>query len=345
MTILTGAKPATKTLGLDANGVLVVTEGYDPQQTVFSYSQRDVPNIRALARVLEEVSLTPEAFAIRGALREHVDPEQRVFRRVDVNRWGLEAHFEECPRRWEVIDIDKKPLDNIDLVNDPAGTVKRAIQRYLPACYHNASFVWQLSSSAGVGDDDGGLLSIHIWFLFDRAVGFNELKTFHELQAPEVDTAVFRTVQVHFVAAPKFEEGIQDHLPRRIGLVEQDNNVVALPELPPEVVATGYRSIGKGPTGTVRGFESKLKTMGDGKGLDGFHGPLRDAAASHVSGKFEWEIDTEWLKARLRRAIDKAPKNAGRGQGIRRYKSDAYLDDIISSAMAKFCQIITHPTY
>jgi hypothetical protein len=343
LTLLRGRKPATKTLGLNTDGVLGVSQDYQ-KQSVFTYAHADAPDIGALFEFLEEESEDPNVFIIRGALREHVDPDRKVYRRKDINKHGDDAHFEECPRRWVMIDIDKLPLDGIDLINDPAGTASRAIEKYLSECYQNVSFVWQLSSSAGIGDDNG-LLSIHIWFVLDRPVGHDELKAFHELKAPAVDRALFRPVQIHYIAAPMFDGGISDHLPKRIGLVELDNDEVSLPVLPPEAVASAYRTIGKGPTGTVHGFENKLKRLGDGDGLDGFHGPLRDAAASFVYGKFSQEIDCDRLKARFRGAMEKSPKRPDREHDLDRYTSDAYLDDIIGSAIKKFCQVPTYPEY
>jgi hypothetical protein len=344
MVALIGAKPATKTLGVNNDGVLSVTKGYS-NGLRFKYSERTAADIHSLYSVLKKLSRNPKAFIIRGAIRDHVDPSKKVYRRKDEKRWVDDAHFEECPRRWLMIDFDKVPLDGIDLVKAPGRTVRRAIKKYLPECYHNVSFVWQLSSSAGIGDD-AGLLSVHIWFILDRPVGEGELKTFHALKAPDVDRAIFRTIQVHYIAAPIFEGGIQDHLPRRIGLVELDEDEVSLPELPPDAVASAYRTIGKGPTGTVHGFENKLKLLGDGDGLDGFHAPLIAAVSSYVYGKFEGEIDREWLKARLRHAINKAPKRVGRNGGdVTRYLSDVYLDQNIETAISKFCQVVTTATY
>ncbi len=340
MPVVTGRYPTTKTIGKNADGDLAVIQGFE-KQWKWRLSFRDVPDIQSLFEMLKEDSKNPKAAVVRGALRDHVDPDGIVHLRKDVNKWGETAHFEECPRNWLMIDIDKQPLEGIDLVNDPEGTVKRAIGKFLPESYQDVSFVWQLSSSAGLKDD--GLLSIHIWFILDRPVGQDELKTYHTLKAPAVDPRPFQTVQVHYIADPIFEDGIQDHLSKRIGLVRLDKAEVSLPELPPEAIAKAYRSIGKGPTGSVYGFEEKLKFLGDGEGLSRFHDVLIAATSSYVYGKFEWEVDIEWLKARLRDAIDKAPKHTGRD--VSHYLSDAYLDQNIETAISKFCQAVTTPKY
>jgi hypothetical protein len=341
LTLLRGSKPATKTLGLNADGELEVVQDYH-KQTLFSYRHADVPDTRTLHKVLADISKDPNTFVIRGALRDHVSANRKVFRRKDINNWGADAHFEECSRLWGMIDFDKLPLDNIDLDGDPEGTAKRMVGKYLPECYQGVSFVWQLSSSAGIGADSG-LLSIHIWFIYDRPIGQDELKVCHALKAPKVDPAVFRTVQEHYIAAPIFENGLSDHLPRRIGLVKLEKDKVSLPELPPEAMTTAHRTIGQGSTGTVHGFENKLKLIGDGEGLEGFHRVLIAAVSSYVYGKYKWEVDVGWLKNRLRQAIDDAPKRAGRD--VSKRMSDAYLDQNISSAVSKYCQAITSPRY
>ena len=341
LTLLRGRKPATKTLGSNADGELVIIQGYQ-NQTQFSYDHVDVPDIYTLHRVLAEISKDPNTFVIRGALRGHVNANGKVYRRKDVEKYGDDAHFEECPRCVVMIDFDKLPLDNIDLGGDPEGTAKRMIRKYLAECYQGVSFVWQLSSSAGIGTDNG-LLSVHIWFIYDRPIGHDELKVYHALKAPDVDRAVFRTVQVHYVAAPIFEDGVIDHLPKRIGLVELNEDKVSLPELPPEVVAKAHRTVGQSSTGSAHGLEEKLKLVGDGEGLEGFHAPLIAAASSYVCGKLEQEVYIDCLKARLRRAINDAPKRVGRD--VSHYLSDEYLKQNIDSAMSKFCQALTTPLY
>lgn len=79
------------------------------------------------------------------------------------------------------------------------------------------------------------------------------------------------------------------------------------------------------------GFEAHLARLGDGEGLEGFHNPLRDAiasyAATHGAG-----FDRDALKAKLREAIERAPKSKPRPY----LTSDEHLDNLIDSAVEKF---------
>ena len=83
-------------------------------------------------------------------------------------------------------------------------------------------------------------------------------------------------------------------------------------------------------------FESHLESLGDGDGLQGFNNPLTRATASYAYHHGA-DFDREALKAKLREAINAAPKKSARKVGdIERYLSDKYLDDIIASAIKKY---------
>jgi hypothetical protein len=92
-----------------------------------------------------------------------------------------------------------------------------------------------------------------------------------------------------------------------------------------------------------RGFENILADLGDDipkvdpQVLLGFHEVLPAAVASYVVA-FQEALDPEKLKAILRDAIDKAPKNdtPQREKDIIRYKSDDFLDKLIESAIKKY---------
>ena len=87
--------------------------------------------------------------------------------------------------------------------------------------------------------------------------------------------------------------------------------------------------------GGARGFEAHLARLGDGPGLQGFNGPLCAASAAYVAANSA-DLDRDTLKAKLREAINAAPKKQGREADIARYCSDRYLDALIESANKKF---------
>ena len=88
---------------------------------------------------------------------------------------------------------------------------------------------------------------------------------------------------------------------------------------------------GKGHHYTKGGFETHLARLGDAPGLEGFHKPLRDAVASYVATHGAG-FDRDALKAKLREAIDRAPKSEPRPY----LNTDEHLDEMINSAVNKF---------
>lgn len=101
------------------------------------------------------------------------------------------------------------------------------------------------------------------------------------------------------------------------------------------------RASGKGdePRGEHLGFERHLTMVGDGPGQGGFNGPLTRATAAyarlHGNG-----LDRVALKERLRAVVRAATTRADRSpEDIRRYLRDAYLDNLIATAIAKYGNI------
>jgi hypothetical protein len=345
LTILqtTDGRVATKTLTRLPNG------GWEKNDflagTLFMCHQYQIDGIEGLNIGLVEIAKHTNCFVIRGAPRDHVNLDVPVYRRKDVRAYGDDAHFEESPRRSLMIDFDKIEIGKIiDIINAPEKAVEKVIRKVLPEQYHDVSFVWQLSSSAGTFDPPG-ILSAHAWFWLDRPIGEVELKIWHRLRAPLIDVSVFGAVQPLYTAGPIFSN-CNDPLPQRIGLAIRKRGEVSLPEIDEKVLrklsaSGGATSI----VGNARGFEAKIKLIGDGDGLNGFNAVLISAIASYISGKLPSEINVDWLKVRCREAVKNAPRRPGRGADIERYLSDYYLDQCIDSAQSKFGQVPIEPLY
>jgi hypothetical protein len=87
--------------------------------------------------------------------------------------------------------------------------------------------------------------------------------------------------------------------------------------------------------------------MGDGAGETGFHEPLLRATSSYVAtkGREVSESTRESLKADLRNRIEAADSSNHTYQKLERYKSDAFLDALIDSAIEKFGDAKAYPPY
>jgi hypothetical protein len=235
-----------------------------------------------------------------------------------------------------MFDFDKVAVpSSIDSLSDPEGAAAH-LAGQLPQQFQDASYHWQLSSSAGMGN--GSTLSGHIWFWFSRCVTEAELSYWAEENQLPIDVSIFRTVQPHYTAAPIFV-GMRDPLPRRSGLHLGLEDEVEFPavELRAQARATSGSTGGFKFTG---GFEEKLLHLGDRPGNPlgrGFHLVLLSATASYVGLHGRDGTDVAALKARLREAILAAPRKVDRDpQDVERYLSDEYLDDIILGAIQKF---------
>ena len=194
----------------------------------FRVSDFEFDSIEGLASTLNTVSTDSKACIIRGRLRDGVAPrEDGTYER------NLET-FVEVPRRWVCLDVDSwlAPVD-CDPVRQPELAIETFIRTQLPREFHGVSYYWQLSSSAGKAGT-AGILKAHLWFWLDRPISGLELDTWaRALQLP-VDVTTFRTVQVHYTAAPIFE-GVADPVPVRSGLwlspAEIDEVALVLPDV------------------------------------------------------------------------------------------------------------------
>ncbi len=338
---------ASKTLTRSGDGDWLKSKSYGLGLN-FRQSEHRISDIYALYETLTRVSSDPTAFIIRGHLNANANANanELVYRRGS-NRADGTGYFDEIPRHWVMHDFDKVSVGiKDDLFRDPEDAVEEAIYRHLPPQYHDVTCVWQLSSSAGTTDTDE-VLSAHIWYWVGEPTNQIALRNFHALHAPNVDKAVFGTVQPHYTSGPIFSPPNRDPLLRRIGLMRREYDSVFLPTVKPDEIRQILRSgSGTGLVGNTRGFEAKLCLLGDGPGLGGFNDIIPAAIAASVFKKQLYEIDANEIKAIIRDRIDGAPVNENRApQDLDRYKSDQYLDDCIRTGVEKFALPPIQPLY
>lgn len=241
----------------------------------FQYREATVNDVRALSLLLQQLEGQPTQCVIRGAWAGEGDPDSTT-RDLD--------HFHEQPHRWVCLDVDSWPLpEGVDL-DEPDQAVLAFIQDCLPAEFQEVTHHWQLSSSAGKAGAEH-VLKAHIWFWLDRRVGGHELEAWARGLALPVDVTVFRTVQVHYTAAPVIDPGVVCPITRRSGLTEGmlgDEVAIVLPTSAP-----GDRQRGSS------------RTLVDPRDKPGIHGtfcrlypPARVIDDNLCEGSFEWEGDS-----------------------------------------------------
>ena len=327
-----------KSLAGQANKQVIAREGADPEIRGYSAGkyflvlETPVANIGDLSSLLQSVEKHNAALVIRGAPRPDLDLKQK-HRRTKEN-----FQTPRNGRKWILIDFDKIPLPSGLSLQQNVAAVCEFLITLLPHEFHAASYHWQLSSRAGLGDPS--IASMHIWFWLNRPVSDAQLKAWGvwwnaKAGLKIVDTALFNDVQAHYTAAPQFV-GMSDPFASRSGLVCKALDYVALVLPPTQELQKRASGANAPPVQTSGGFEAILGEIGDHSGGQGFHLPIIRAAASYVAthGREATDIEAlyEVLSARVV-AADRSHHDAGY---VEHMASREHIIPAIEDAIAKY---------
>jgi hypothetical protein len=184
------------------------------------FTGREVPvaSFTEMAATLAALHAKPRSCVIRGRFTgQDID---HTVRQKDV--------FTDAPHHWLLIDVDKyQPLE-ADPVLEPVESIEQYIHEHLPPEFHQASYHWQLSNSAGHPTKQG--LRAHLWFWSETPHSSATLRAWGE--AFKVDRSLFDEIQIHYTAAPVFDDGVTDPVPVRHGTVHKASDVVPLAATP-----------------------------------------------------------------------------------------------------------------
>ncbi|MEI6359637.1 MAG: hypothetical protein WCO50_04835, partial [Synechococcus sp. ELA619] len=353
MTVLRGLderKPLTKRYDIAGNSQVIKRE-YSGHKH-FSVVVIPTPDILALADHLRLLERDNSAAIIRGAPLPHTG---LLKARRKSN--GAAATFEDVPRAWVMADMDAVPVPaSMSVLDDPAAVAQHLLDLltgFAPEL-EGVTAVAQLSSSAGIADmaeaeaaaglpprwagvaKPGNRISGHIWFMLARPELSPALKRW-ALQVNEragkrlIDPALYQAVQLHYVAAPIFGQGLRDPLVgRRVHLIEglEAAATLEIPSSSPRPRTADFAGFGFGFTGI--GFEARLAAIGN----PGFHAEINSAVASYVGSNYP-NIDIEWLAATLQARILAAPPGNRSDAQIAAYAAPERLRRRIEWAMAQ----------
>lgn len=213
----------TKRYALDADQKLVK---YSYQNAFrFQAEPHRVRGLHDLFELLKKLETQPDCCIVRAELSRGVKPYRPITRRLhattniysgEVETPDLCAHPEGQP--WLMVDLDDLDCpEDIKVEAQPTKAVAYA-RSILPAWLANADCVYQWSSSAGT--DGFKKLKLHLFFwMGERRPDTSLARYFTHLLKDEhipVDPAVYRTVQIHYTAAPLLDEGVPAffHFPR-----------------------------------------------------------------------------------------------------------------------------------
>lgn len=286
---------------------------------MYDVTSVEVHNLVQLSEALTLLETAPTSCVIRGKLKAAM-PTEGVLRRKDA-AGGHPAFFEENPDglRWVMLDFDKVPSPPLE---DNQARLD-FLTAMLPAWFHNVSYHYQWSASAGL--DGWQTLSAHLWFWLSEPWRDSALIERIDVENWDVDESTIRTVQPNYTAAPIFLNA-DDPVPVRSGLVVKQESEVVLPpfQKPPPFVPLGRTK----PERISKTFEERLADIGPR-----YHMPILRAVASYV-GTHGQNCDTWLLKERLRDAITHAdPGSSPKSL----YLTEKYLDHSIQGALRKFC--------
>lgn len=374
LTILRTVGPnrvAAKTFACQADGSFASTASYSAGLYVEPRSQ-PFAGTHGLHQALEALAPDPKVFIVRGGLTAEFHDRKRrgqlagsFTRRTRDHGDGAIPTLEDRPSILLPLDSDDWPIpEGLAIERDAPEIANRFIREKLPAEFHTAACVVQLSSSAGLLP--GAKFKAHLFFLADRPVPRLPLESYLAAVAPKaeggVDPAVLRPAQPIYTAAPiLLPAGTPDPLAgRRIFLLPGARETVSLlPDAEMQRVAEEARAGAGKPrkAGTAsrsgrkaakarsapavadlagaRTPEAALALMGDGPGFGGFHGPLTRALWLFALGDASQDRDGQAVPGFLdtvAAAIAAAPR--GPHRDLSEYDR-AYLDRSLRGAFDK----------
>jgi len=319
----------------------------------FIVEQIAVKDIKSLSDLLIDLEKDPHRAIIRGIPADDVHTEKLIRRKLRRSNTAEpnEAPFLDHAASWIMIDVDKLLLpEGLNLLQVPLCAIEFAVQQ-LPPEFHETSYHWQLSASAGLKESN--TLSAHLYFWLDRPIPNESLRAWARSLGNKrlVDPAVFNAVQLHYTAAPLFSDSNADLFSNnRSGFVAGTSNTVSLKLPSPEEVAKRNSDSTSSMVldeNRIRGFSNILATLGDHEGGNGFYEPLLRATASYVSkvGRDTAETSIDSLIENLQSAIDNADQSNHSYAEIERYRSEEFLNRLIEGALDKFGDTPELPPY
>lgn len=255
------------------------TDAYDDAASFVS-KEIAVADLRSLSRLLTKLETRHQHCIIRG---KFVGDERAEPGKVEGSIARTNANFDDCPHHWFMVDIDKYEPDFDDPVHDPVNAIKDYIARLLPPSFKDASFHWQLSSSAGMPGKTH-ILKAHVWFWSETPYTSAQMYAWAKQVGIWIDKAVYRRVQIHFTANPIFEAGRTDPVTVRSGFYQGTRETVDL-QIDPDVLdAARVTAGGSG------GHDMKLVDPSEKESLVGLFHQLfsaEDVLLTHLEGEFE----------------------------------------------------------
>jgi hypothetical protein len=229
LSVLTGKEPSTKTFRIVDNKV---QKGAVKPSYLVNYQTHIVRDIHDLYSVIVTTSKNHYEFIIRGKADR---PSGFGVRRLIKNSTRSDGVFTDVGSYWVCIDFDECSVpSDIDRLSVEA--IEWLIHHFLPAEFHQVTYVYQWSASAGLEFEGHPVkygTNVHLFFYLDRLLDQLDFKAWLG-DCESVDCAVFGAVQPIFVNTNAIKDDrIEDRLApdQKIGLIEKELVFITTPDI------------------------------------------------------------------------------------------------------------------
>jgi hypothetical protein len=234
VTLMEGDKPSTKRYDIDpiTNSA---KKGLVEQAYLHDSYTIPINNLIDLYDVISYAREESHRYIIRGS---GLFPKQELVRRTKYNDIdGLEGKFREVATSWICCDFDKYLVPET-LNRTSIEAIEWLIQNELPDEFHNVSYIYQWSASAGLVYDNKPIkegTNVHIFFYLNTSLTVDQYKIwFHDEIERGFDASTFNTVTPIFVNSHvEKDDRIIDIIDEqsKFGIVAKDNVEVIAPEI------------------------------------------------------------------------------------------------------------------
>ncbi|WP_370194427.1 MULTISPECIES: hypothetical protein [Aurantimonas] len=297
-----------------------------------------IADIIDLSHFLKWAEQYPKMTVLRG---NPLTPGKRV-RRLIHGREGNAPSFEDTARSWICVDIDDLSMPPGLSYECPVDLAEYAVSQLPREHFSDVSYVWQLSSSAGVTTQD--VIKLHLWFWLDEPRTSIQLRGWAKSLGGLIDPALYNPVQPHITARPVFI-GMDDPFAIRTELVLK--HFASVPgavnlQAPPPTTATKLPRFRSPPRPPKSNYTGRISPSQGGDQFAGWPPILADIKREQHFHNHIWRLLLSYfsrggsrpdeVKAALRLRIP--PQNtSNRGDVHDIYLGDTYLDKQITEAL------------
>lgn len=305
LTMMIGETSSTKHYTIDPT-TDTATKGKVKVDYLYDSQVIPLDNIIDLFKVIEYVREEPRAYIIRGRTEEEY--KHKVRRTLFNDEANTDPNFMEVGTAWICCDFDQYEVPDT-MLRTSKEAIEYLIATYLPKCFHNVTYVYQWSASAGLEYKDVPVKSgtnVHLFFYLNKLLTYQNFKDWLDPQiALGLDSSTFRTTTPIFVNTNVTKDmRIIDTIAEedKFGLVTKDLGAVVVPIIKPRLQKPFVAK-------SLQDFDYKNQILNDlqaaGAILKRGQGYIKLWHPTETS-KGDWFVytkDPRWVKHHVKKAV------------------------------------------